>query len=153
MTPVEQAFSYVPKFDSCRWVIVSNFTSLRLYNSARGEGYCRQWNIAHLEDPESSREFIYCLHKDHLISKSETSLVDELAQATYAQEEQISKEFYEFYKGLRSGLFDELVRDNPCPPVIEEAEHEIRLVEKAQKILDRVLFICFAKAEDFCLPV
>ncbi len=146
MTPIEQAFSYVPKFDGCRWVIVSNFITLRLYNSARGEGYFQQWNIAHLEDQESAREFIYCLHKDHLISKSGASLIDELAQATHAQEEEITKEFYKFYKGLRGSLFDELVRDNPCPPEIVEAEHEIRLVEKAQKILDRVLFICFAES-------
>jgi len=59
MTPFEQAFSYVPKFDGCRWVIVSNFITLRLYNSARGEGYFHQWDIAHLEDQEKAREFLY----------------------------------------------------------------------------------------------
>ncbi len=146
MTPVEQAFSYVPKFDNCRWVIVSNFTKLRLYNSARGEGYCRQWNIADLKDPDTCREFLYCLRKDHLISASDTSIIDELAHATYAQEELISKEFYEFYKGLRSGLFDELVRANPPSSVAARMEHEIGLLEKAQKILDRVLFICFSES-------
>ena len=86
MTPVEQAFSYVPKFDNCRWVIVSNFINLRLYNSARGEGYCHQWNVADLKDPDTCREFLYCLRKDHLISELDASIIDELAHATHAQE-------------------------------------------------------------------
>jgi type I restriction-modification system DNA methylase subunit len=146
MTPVEQAFSYVPKFDNCRWVIVSNFTGLRLYSSARGEGYGRQWNVADLKDPDICREFLYCLQKDHLISESDASIIDELAHATHAQEELISKEFYEFYKGLRSGLFDELVRANPASSLAARPEHEIKLLEKAQKILDRVLFICFSES-------
>lgn len=152
MTPVEQAFSYVPKFDGCRWVIVSNFVTLRLYDSARGEGYCHQWNIADLANQESAREFLYCLEKDHLISRSAESIIDELGRASYAQEEQITKEFYKFYKGLRSSLFDELVRDNPPQPDTAKAEHEIRLLEKAQKILDRVLFICFSESRGLLPP-
>jgi hypothetical protein len=152
MTPVEQAFSYVPKFDGCRWVIVSNFITLRLYNSARGEGYCHQWNIADLKDDDTVHQFLYCLQKDHLISRSGNSIVDELAYASYAEEEQITKEFYKFYKGLRSNLFDELVRDNPPSPETAKVEHEIRLLEKAQKILDRVLFICFSGSRGLLPP-
>ena len=34
-SPVEQAFSYSYKFDGCKWVIVSNFKEIRLYNSER----------------------------------------------------------------------------------------------------------------------
>lgn len=152
MTPVEQAFSYVSKFDGCRWVIVSNFISLRLYNSTRGEGYCHQWNIADLSDGDTVRQFLYCLQKDHLIARLGNSIVDELLHASYSQEEQITKEFYKFYKGLRSNLFDELVRDNPPLPETTKVEHEIRLLEKAQKILDRVLFICFSESRGLLPP-
>ncbi len=146
ITPVEQAFSYVPKFDNCKWVIVSNFVTLRLYSSARGEGYFHQWNIADLKNPESLREFLYCLQKDHLISESQVSIIDELSDKTHSQEEHITKEFYKFYKGLRSGLFDELLRDNPPSLAIPKIDHEILLLEKAQKMLDRILFVCFSES-------
>lgn len=146
MTPVEQGFSYVPKFDNCKWVIVSNFTTLRLYSSSRGEAYFQQWDIADLKDAHTLREFLYCLQKGHLISESQVSIVGELAERTHAQEEQITKEFYGFYKGTRGSLFDELVRANRPLPQIPRTENDIRLLEKAQKILDRVLFICFAES-------
>jgi hypothetical protein len=146
MTPVEQGFSYVSKFDSCKWVIVSNFATLRLYSSSRGEAYFQQWDIADLKDARTLREFLYCLQKDHLISESQLSIVGELAERTHAQEEQITKEFYGFYKGIRNSLFDELVSANQPLPQIPKIENDIRLLEKAQKILDRVLFICFSES-------
>lgn len=152
MTPVEQGFSYVSKFDSCKWVIVSNFTTLRLYSSARGEAYFQQWDIADLKDACTLREFLYCLQKDHLISESQLSIIGELAERTHAQEEQITREFYGFYNGIRSSLFDELVKANRPSPESPKPENDIRLLEKAQKILDRVLFICFSESRGLLPP-
>jgi len=145
MTPVEQAFGYASKFDGCRWVIVSNFITLRLYGSARGQGYWHEWNIAELRNDETLREFLYCLEKDRLISEAEPSVIDQLAQETHTQEDQITKDFYRFYSQVRTQLFDELIRDNPPSTATERISHEVKLLERAQKILDRVLFICFAE--------
>jgi hypothetical protein len=73
------------------------------------------------------------------------SPVYRLASHTHVEEERITKAFYVFYRDLRLDLFYQLRRDNP-PPEGEATElHEVRLLEHAQKILDRVLFICFCE--------
>lgn len=146
LTPVEQGFGYAPKFDGCRWVIVSNFVTIRLYSTARGQACCHEWRVADLAKEETLREFVFLLHKDRLISQTDTpSFTAKLASETHTQEEKITKDFYAFYKGVRLRLFHQLVRDNPAPSGITEADHEVCLLEKAQKILDRVLFICFCE--------
>jgi hypothetical protein len=38
-TPVEQAFRYASKQDSCKWIIVSNFKEIRLYSKFRSTDY------------------------------------------------------------------------------------------------------------------
>ena len=43
-TPVEQGYGYVPKFEGCRWVVVSNFRTVRLYRTTRGEAYA--WTLS-----------------------------------------------------------------------------------------------------------
>jgi type I restriction-modification system DNA methylase subunit len=145
ITPVEQAFGYAPKFEGCRWVIVSNFVSIRLYDCRRGEGYFHQWNLTDLTNEDTLREFLYVLSKRHLTSEKPLSLIEQLAQETHANEERITKDFYEFYKQLRSRLFEQLVSDNPPPLGVSRPDHEIRLLGMAQKTLDRVLFICFCE--------
>lgn len=146
LTPVEQGFGYAPKFDGCRWVIVSNFVTIRLYSTARGQACCHEWRVADLAKEETLREFVFLLHKDRLISQTDTpSYTAKLASETHTQEEKITKDFYAFYKGVRLRLFHQLVRDNPTPSGITEADHEVCLLEKAQKVLDRVLFICFCE--------
>ena len=146
LTPVEQGFSYVPKFDNCRWVIVSNFLTVRLYSAARGEAYYQQWRIADLAQPETLCGFLYCLRKDHLISESHLGVIGALAQKSYSQEEQITKEFTSSIRLCVAAYSRKLVRSNPSTPECSKMEHEIRLLEKAQKILDRVLFICFSES-------
>src|SRR5215216_3086595 len=49
-TPVEQAFGYASKVDGCKWVIVSNFLTIRLYRTSRGEGYYQEINLTQLAD-------------------------------------------------------------------------------------------------------
>jgi type I restriction-modification system DNA methylase subunit len=145
-TPVEQAFSYASKVDGCKWVIVSNFITIRLYRTTRGEGYYHQINLAELTDERRLQEFLFLFSKDHLLGdESGASVVEQLALDTHAQEEKITKEFYAFYKTVRLRLFNQLVKANPAQADWDQAEHEEKLLEKAQKILDRVLFICFCE--------
>ncbi len=46
---------------------------------------------------------------------------------------------------MRLDLFYRLRRDNPAPAADRAATHEVRLLEQAQKLLDRCLFICFCE--------
>ena len=146
ITPVEQAFRYVTQFDDCRWVIVSNFETVRLYSKIRGQGYWHEFQLAKLEESDTLRQFLFLLSRESLVLEHKgKSQVDALAAETHIKEEDITKKFYAFYKAVRGQTFRQLVKDNPVPEGAGQADHEVFLLEKTQKLLDRVLFICFCE--------
>ncbi|MEM1042961.1 MAG: DNA methyltransferase [Bacteroidota bacterium] len=146
LTPVEQAFGYVSKFDGCRWVVVSNFTHVRLYRADRGEGYAVEVRVADLGDDQVLRELLAVLHRDRLLgSGSGPSPTDRLVEASKTQEVEITAEFYKLYRGTRLGLFRDLVDHNPAPEGTPVPEHERALLAAAQTLLDRTLFVCFCE--------
>lgn len=146
LTPVEQAFGYAAKLDGCRWVIVSNFYTIRLYRYGSGQSTCHTFKLRELADTERLEELLYLLGRDTLLGSGEAdSSVDRLAGRTHIEEARITKEFYAFYKEVRFRLFDRLIRDNPTPDGTDAEDHQVALLEHAQKIIDRVLFICFCE--------
>ncbi len=147
LTPVEQAFGYAVKTDGCRWVIVSNFVSIRLYRTDRGQGYCHNFQIAELADERRLAEFLFLLGRESLLGASPAaeSPAHQLASHTHVEEQRITQAFYVYFRNVRLDLFYQLRHDNPVPPGVDGKIHEHRLLEQAQKILDRVLFICFCE--------
>ena len=146
VTPVEQAFGYASKLDGCRWVIVSNFTTIRLYRYGSGQSCCHTFMLAELEDSNRLEELLFLLGRKTLIGTGlSDSSVDELADRTHVEEIRITKEFYSFYRDARVRLFSQLVRDNPRPADIGTEDYQVTQLEQAQLILDRVLFICFCE--------
>jgi|GEM_PF-1342023 len=146
LTPVEQAFGYLAKFDDCRWVILSNFTTLRLYSKRRGQVYAHALNLADLANPETLRLFLFLLSRERLLgSSTQPSPVDALLEESCAQEQSITHDFYALFTQVRRDLFDALCQDNPPPADSDPAEHRVRLLTLTQKILDRVLFVCFCE--------
>ena len=138
LTPVEQAFSYANKNGStCGWVIVSNFVEIRLYKSSSSLEY-EKFLITELDDKAKFKRLYFLLCKDNLIVKSGKSLIDKLYDDNEQTREKILNEFYGDYKKLRADLFLALKENNP------EIE-EMTLFTKAQKILDRFIFICFCE--------
>ena len=146
LTPVEQAFGYASKLDGCRWVIVSNFETLRLYRYGSGQGSAHVFDLNGLSDPAKLTEFVFLLGRSTLLGQEHAkSAIEELSERTHVKEGEITKSFYAFYKSVRLGLFEHLVGHNPPQPGAAAAAHEVWLLEQAQKILDRVLFICFCE--------
>ncbi len=147
LTPVEQAFGYAAKVDGCRWVVLSNFQELRLYRTERGQGYCQRFKLAELADPNRLAEFVFLLGRTTLLGAGpdDPSAVDTLANHTHVEQERITKAFYLFYRGLRLELFNQLRAHNPGSQNEDAEAHDIHLLELAQKILDRCLFICFCE--------
>lgn len=147
LTPVEQAFGYAAKVDGCRWVVLSNFQELRLYRTERGQGYCQRFQLAELAGPDRLAEFVFLLGRNTLLGPGPDtpSAVDALANHTHVEQERITKAFYLYYRGLRLELFNQLRAHNPASQTEEAEAHDIRLLELAQKILDRCLFICFCE--------
>jgi hypothetical protein len=147
LTPVEQAFGYAAKVDGCRWVIVSNFVEVRLYRTDRGQGYCQRLKVADLADPDALETWVFLLSRVTLLGSdpADESPVERLVHQTHVEEERITKAFYCFYRDLRLDLFHQLKADNPAPNEDQAVDHQVRLLELAQKLLDRCLFICFCE--------
>ena len=137
-SPVEQGFGYSYKFDGCIWVIISNFNEIRLYNTLRGIEFYEQFNIFNLQEDEEFKKFYFLLCKKNLISKTENSVIELLTKETSINEENITKEFYKTYKDTRIKLFNHLTQNNP-------QIDKYTILEKVQKIIDRVIFISFCE--------
>ena len=146
-TPVEQAFDYATKSGkNCKWVIVSNFKEIRLYNytNTRMEEY-HLFDISKYRDEEKFKEFYYMLNFNNLINKNGESETEKLCYETVIREKEITKKFYNEIKNIRRNLFDTLKKENPT---IEE----LPLFEKTQKLIDRFLFVYFAEDKGILPP-
>jgi hypothetical protein len=126
-----QAFGYKNNQKNCRYVIISNFEKLRLYidNAIDFE----EWDLFKLSEADFKVLFLL-LNKDHLLA----DVPAELKKDSLIEEENISKRFYQEYSTFRKALFQNLML---CNPQVEK----LLLFKKTQKLLDRFLFLFFAK--------
>lgn len=137
-SPVEQAFSYIPKFGSkCKWAIVSNFVEIRLYHYSDISRFER-FEITKLLDNDNLAKFFFLLQKDRLFLENQDSPIDILLAERRIAEEKITLDFYNEYSEIREILFDNLRRNNPNQDPFE-------LLSCTQKLLDRVIFMAFAR--------
>ena len=126
-TPVEQAFSYPSKMGaSCRWVIVSNFVELRLY-AANDQTRAEVFRL----DTLAAGQLL------PLPAQVDAPL-DLALRQRQEQEARISKDFYRDYRAARRALLDHLIEQNP-------AVAPLALLQHTQKLLDRVIFVCFCE--------
>jgi len=102
---------------------------------------------AELLEPERLNIFLFLLSRETLFGTADgvESPVERLANRTNTEAKRITKEFYVFYRDLRLDLFYQLRGDNPTPSENQTESHEAQLLEHAQKLLDRCLFICFCE--------
>lgn len=143
-TPVEQAFGYASKVGgNCHWVIVSNFIELRLYHHSDQTRY-ELFDLTKAADAELTRIF-YFLHKDRLIAEHSESVIELLYKERQAEEKSITKRFYSDYKEARINLFKHLRDLNP-------GVDELDIFNKTQKLLDRIVFVCFCEDKAIIPP-
>lgn len=141
-TPVEQWFQYKTSFKNCGWLIVSNFFVTRLYRDNKQD--YEEWTLEQLLDPTHDyfqlRKLILLLHKNRLLksSLSSESFTEKLLSQFRIEQQNITKKFYKEYKDLRFELIND-IRTHNINISIETA------VEKAQKIIDRIVFIHFCE--------
>ncbi len=137
-TPVQQAFDYANAVGGmCRWVIVSDFVEIRLYFQNDRSRY-ESFDIRKLHFLDQFRRCWLLLSKKHLIAEKGESFSDKLYYERQEIEATILKKFYNDYKQIRLDLFHHLKKENPD-------FDELILLSKAQKLLDRVLFVCFCE--------
>lgn len=138
-TPVEQAFQYLSKFAFCDWVIVSNFRETRLYHKDKAQTAYEIFDILTLDKEEEFKRFYFLLCKENLLDKTRNSILDKLVKKTTESEKEIKDEFYnKDFKQIREEVFKHIFQNNP------NKEKKL-LLEKTQKLLDRLIFIMFCE--------
>lgn len=145
LSPVQQGFKYKPQYRNCPFVIVSNFFELRLYNDNQLD--YERWTLDDLVDPSDDylllRTFYLLLHADNLTSVGGKSRTQSILSDIRTQQESIGRDFYRTYKTARLDLLRDIYRHN------EIVRTDIELgIEKAQTIIDRIVFCCFAEDRD-----
>ena len=140
LSPVGQWFSYKTGLKNCKRLIVSNFFETRIYRDNQTD--FEIWDLKMLLDPKDDyfnlRSLYLLLHKDNLLSDNWTSKTEDLLSHFRDEQLEITKKFYKEYKQLRLDLLQDVRKRNPSLSVNT-------LVEKAQKIVDRLIFIFFCE--------
>lgn len=148
LTPVDQAFLYATKFTGCKWVIVCNFRELRLYSHSYGQRLYESFDLQTLGDPERLVEFVSLLRPSALLGETSTGhgyLEGMLGDQPSVRDRDITQIFYDEYTAQRDRLLRHFLDQDSGAPARD-------VVKAAQKLIDRVLFICFAEDTGSLLP-
>lgn len=141
-SPIQQAFKYKTQYRNCPFVIVSNFYEFRLYQDNQLD--FEIWTLDDLVNPADDyinfKVFYYLLCYNNFTSSKGKSNTEELLSDVRTEQKEIGKKFYKTYKQARLDLLRNIYKNN------EIVRDDIELgIEKAQKIVDRIVFACFAE--------
>lgn len=142
MSPVQQGFKYKTQYRNCPFVIVSNFWEFRLYHDNQLD--YELWTLDDLVDLENDylkfKTFYALLHSDNFTAPKGSSKTEGWLSDVRIEQEEIGKKFYKVYREARTNLLRDIYRHN------ETVRTNIDMgIEKAQKIIDRMVFACFAE--------
>lgn len=142
MSPVQQGFKYKTQYRNCPFVIVSNFWEFRLYHDNQLD--YELWTLDDLVDPAEDylkfKTFYTLLHSDNLTTPKGASKTEGWLSDIRFEQEEISKKFYKVYREARLELLRDIYQHN------DVVRKNIDVgIEKAQKIIDRIVFACFAE--------
>ncbi|MEG4147001.1 Eco57I restriction-modification methylase domain-containing protein [Microcoleus sp. Pol12B5] len=141
---VDQGWRYANYTPDCRWIIVSNYRELRLYHTNKTPAYYEQFFLTDLADIAAFKRFYFLLCRRNFLPKNQEqtgSVVDRLLKDSDEAQEEITNKLYQEYKAIRLALVKHFRFSGP-----QDIPNRDRvLIEKAQKTLDRVLFIAFCE--------
>lgn len=137
-SPVDQAFSYVPRMPGkCEWVIVTNMIEIRFYSRNDISRY-ETFLIPELLLPNNLQKFFFLLTFNQLFLERGDSKIDQIFSSRQAEQKKIGAEFYNRYKDIRLILFANLFKENSKVKPKD-------LFRVTQKLIDRLIFIGFVR--------
>ncbi len=142
MSPVQQGFKYKTQYRNCPFVVVSNFWEFRLYrdNLLDYELWTLDDLVNEADDYLLFKTWYVLLKSDNFTAVSGVSKTEEILSDIRIEQEEIGKKFYKVYKEARLELLRDIYKNNP------QIRKDIDTgIEKAQKIIDRIVFACFAE--------
>ena len=150
----KQAFDYKANQKGAVYVITSNFEKLRFYINDATE--FEEFDLFTLSQNRFKLLYL-CLHIDKVLN----NVPLKIKEASIAEEEQITKAFYQDYSIFKRELYRDLVKknaktvksklsgaeatDNQDDILKLEKNVKLTLFKKSQKLIDRFLFIFFAE--------
>ena len=140
-SPVDQWFGYKTSFKNCKWLIVSNFHQIRLYRDNKQDYVERTLDelVSGDDNYFALRKLLMILSAERLLSTDGSeSRTEKLMTQFRIEQQKITKKFYQEYKWLRLELIND-IREHNTDLDIE------MVVEKAQKIIDRIVFVHFCE--------
>ncbi|WP_338017077.1 Eco57I restriction-modification methylase domain-containing protein [Myxacorys almedinensis] len=143
-SPVDQGWRYANHTAGCRWVLVSNYREIRLYQTSKSTAYYEAFFLEELADLEAFKRFYFVLCRQNFLpfkaGLDQVSRIDQVLKASDLRQEEVTDELYAEYKNIRELLVNDFIRTQTTG-----ANQELILIEKAQKLLDRILFIAFCE--------
>jgi type I restriction-modification system DNA methylase subunit len=137
-SPVDQAFNYVHRMPGkCDWVIVTNMIEIRLYSRISSNLF-ESFLIPELLITDNLQRFFFLLSHNQLFLEQGSSRIENLFNERQAEQKKISSEFYNAYHDLRLALFADLQKSHP--KILPK-----KLFGHTQKLIDRIIFICFVR--------
>lgn len=103
---VDQGWRYANYTPDCKWIIVSNYQELRLYQTSKTPAYYEKFLLTDLVDLEAFKRFYFLLCRQNFLPKdtSQVSTIDRLLSDSSEAQEEITKKLYEEYKAVRLEL-------------------------------------------------
>ena len=145
-TPVDQAFDYGREAFGTRWIVVSDMMLIRLYGIESQDDYeefdLRLCTGDDAPATEQLRRLHFLLHRQYLIDGHDQSQVARLYGKSTEQRVEVREGFYDAYRTIRSDVHA-AIRD-ACQQQGLAAD-EAQLLEATQRLLDRVMFICYCE--------
>lgn len=142
-TPVDQCWEYLVNLPTgCRWGVVSNFVSFRLYERSSTKRRYEHFSLQSLRNFDVFRQFFHLFHYEGLVSSRYFNKPHalRLLEQTADRQRTVGDELYQTYSQKRTDLIQELHLEKKYP--LTDA------IEWAQRLFDRVIFIAFCEDRD-----
>ncbi|MTJ10224.1 Eco57I restriction-modification methylase domain-containing protein [Anabaena sp. UHCC 0204] len=139
---VDQGWRYANYTPDCHWIIISNYRELRLYHTNKTPAYYEKFLLVDLANLEDFKRFYFLLCRKSFLPVKDISTIDRLLATSEEAQEDITKELYKEYKQIRLNI----VKHFRFFASLDIPNRDQVLIEKAQKTLDRILFIAFCES-------
>jgi hypothetical protein len=139
-TAVDQCWDYmVNSPPECRWGIVSNIVSFRLYERGSTKRKYEHFTLRSLGEYDVFKRFYTLLHRQGLVESwfAAPPRAEVLLKRSVERQREVGDSLYEAYSSIRHELIAELHHKRTVP--LDDAIH------MAQHLLDRIVFIAFCE--------
>jgi hypothetical protein len=139
-TAVDQCWDYLNNTPpTCRWGIVSNIVSFRLYERNSTKRRYEHFSLRSLRDIRRFREFYVLFSRRGLVESvfGQPPIAVALLRDTGQRQREIGDELYDAYSDHRLRLIRHLH--------VEQNKSVDDSIEMAQRLLDRVIFVAFCE--------